>query len=115
MAKTVTKKSDKVEIKVGAETTQTVDVVISPSLRTKVAEIKDNTEKKLETQSEETEVKVVAPTKPMQTTKMVKVMLSASHRCHIGGEWYTFQANKQYNVPEQVKKILMQSGLLLPL
>lgn len=107
MAKTVTKKSDKVEIKVGAESTSPVDVVMSPSLRTKVAEIKD--------QTEETDVTVVAPTKPMQTTKMVKVMLSTNHRCHIGGEWYTFQANKQYNVPEQVKIILMQSGLLLPL
>ena len=63
------------------------------------------------------EVTLVAPTKneKLQTQKMVKVMLSKPHRCHIGGEWYSFQANKQYNVPEQVKKTLMKAGLLLPL
>ena len=63
------------------------------------------------------EVTIVAPTKneKLQTQKMVKVMLSKPHRCHIGGEWYSFQANKQYTVPEQVKKTLMKAGLLLPL
>ena len=116
MAKQVTKKADKVEITVGAKTTE--DVVMSPSLRNKVAEIKENADKKevAEKQKQE-EVTIVAPTKneKLQTQKMVKVMLSKPHRCHIGGEWYSFQANKQYNVPEQVKKTLMNAGLLLPL
>lgn len=108
MAKQVTKKADKVEITVGAKTTD--EVVMSPSLRNKVAEIKGNTEK-------QEEVTIVAPTKndKLQTQKMVKVMLSRPHRCHIGGEWYSFQANKQYNVPEQVKKTLLKANLLLPL
>lgn len=114
MAKQVTKKADKVEITVGAKTTE--DVVMSPSLRNKVAEIKENTDKK-EVAEKQEEVTIVAPTKneKLQTQKMVKVMLSKPHRCHIGGEWYSFQANKQYNVPEQVKKTLMKAGLLLPL
>lgn len=114
MAKQVTKKADKVEITVGAKTTE--DVVMSPSLRNKVAEIKENVDKK-EVAEKQEEVTIVAPTKneKLQTQKMVKVMLSKPHRCHIGGEWYSFQANKQYNVPEQVKKTLMNAGLLLPL
>ena len=114
MAKQVTKKADKVEITVGAKTTE--DVVMSPSLRNKVAGIKENADKK-EVAEKQEEVTIVAPTKneKLQTQKMVKVMLSKPHRCHIGGEWYSFQANKQYNVPEQVKKTLMKAGLLLPL
>ena len=114
MAKQATKKADKVEITVGAKTTE--DVVMSPSLRNKVAEIKENVDKK-EVAEKQEEVTIVAPTKneKLQTQKMVKVMLSKPHRCHIGGEWYSFQANKQYNVPEQVKKTLMNAGLLLPL
>ena len=114
MAKKDIKKADKVEITVGAKTTE--DVVMSPSLRSKVAEIKENVDKK-EVAEKQEEVTIVAPTKneKLQTQKMVKVMLSKPHRCHIGGEWYSFQANKQYNVPEQVKKTLMNAGLLLPL
>lgn len=105
MAKAVTKKAEKVEIKVGAEK----DVVMSQNLKTKIEAIKETKEDKKE------EVSLVAPTKQIQTTKMVKVMLAVPHRCHIGGEWYAFQPNKQYNVPEQVKKTLMKAGLLLPL
>lgn len=114
MAKKDIKKADKVEITVGAKTTE--DVVMSPSLRNKVVEIKENADKK-EVAEKQEGVTIVAPTKneKLQTQKMVKVMLSKPHRCHIGGEWYSFQANKQYNVPEQVKKTLMNAGLLLPL
>lgn len=114
MAKKDIKKADKVEITVGAKTTE--DVVMSPSLRNKVAGIKENADKK-EVAEKQEGVTIVAPTKneKLQTQKMVKVMLSKPHRCHIGGEWYSFQANKQYNVPEQVKKTLMNAGLLLPL
>ena len=114
MAKKDIKKADKVEITVGAKTTE--DVVMSPSLRNKVVGIKENADKK-EVAEKQEGVTIVAPTKneKLQTQKMVKVMLSKPHRCHIGGEWYSFQANKQYNVPEQVKKTLMNAGLLLPL
>ena len=111
MAKKDIKKADKVEITVGAKTTD--EVVMSPTLRNKVAEIKENTTKK----ENKEEVSIVAPTKneKLQTQKMVKVMLSRPHRCHVGGEWYSFQANKQYNVPKQVKSILLRANLLLPL
>lgn len=108
MAKAPNKKADKVEITVGGAST---DVVMSPSLRNKLAEIKEVSEK----ETKQDEVTVVAPTEQIQTVKMVKVMLSKPHRCHIGGEWYSFQANKQYNVPEQVKKTLLKANLLLPL
>lgn len=106
MAKKEIKKTDKVEIIVGAKPTD--DVVMSQTLRNKVAEIKEEETKEA--------VSVVAPkNEKLQTQRMVKVMLSRPHRCHVGGEWYSFQANKQYNVPEQVKAILMGANLLLPL
>ena len=57
MAKKDIKKADKVEITVGAKTTD--EVVMSPTLRNKVAEIKENTTKK----ENKEEVSIVAPTK----------------------------------------------------
>lgn len=64
---------------------------------------------------QEEEVTLVAnTTKPIEV-KNVRVMLKRDHKCHVGGVWYTFKKDKQYNVPENVKGILKKSNLLLPL
>lgn len=47
--------------------------------------------------------------------RLVKVSLTENHTCSIGGERYHFVKGKQYNVPESVKTILKQAGLLMPL
>lgn len=47
--------------------------------------------------------------------KFVKIKLVKDHYCHIGGEHYQFIKDKQYNVPENVKRILLKAGLLAPL
>lgn len=47
--------------------------------------------------------------------RLVKVSLRENHTCSIGGERYHFVKGKQYNVPESVKTILKQAGLLMPL
>ena len=78
------------------------EVVVSANLKEKLANIKND------------EVKVVNTNKTAPVT-MVKVKLVKNHRCHIGGEWYSFQAGKQYNVPEQVKLTLLKANLLMPL
>lgn len=47
--------------------------------------------------------------------KNVKISLRIDHSCVIGGEHYHFVKGKQYNVPYEVKSILKQAGLLMPL
>lgn len=73
----------------------------------------------------EDEVKVEEPKKEVtveqtKTTakkpeKMVKVKMKDRHKCCIGGEWYYLEEGKQYNVPENVKEVLMKADKLLPL
>lgn len=45
----------------------------------------------------------------------VKVRTSCDHRCSIGGTWYDFKKGVQQSVPEEVKAILLNAGLLMPL
>lgn len=45
----------------------------------------------------------------------VKIRMSVSHVCSIGGKRYSLEKGKTYNVPENVKSILLRAGLLLPL
>lgn len=56
------------------------------------------------------EVKEVAPVE-----KNVKIRPNKNHTCHIGGEYYYFERGKYYNVPQNVKFILENAGLLMPL
>ena len=44
--------------------------------------------------------------------RKVKICLAKDHSCSIGGIRYHFEAGKSYNVPEGVKSILRQAGLL---
>lgn len=50
-----------------------------------------------------------------KTTKeqTVRIKMAKDHKCHIGGQWYYLEAGKCYNVPENVKRILLNSGLNL--
>lgn len=48
-------------------------------------------------------------------TKMVRIQPKVNHKCYIGGEWYYLIKDKQYNVPENVKSILMSADILSPL
>ena len=57
--------------------------------------------------------KVEAPTKA--PVKMVKILVAKNHKCFIGGEWYYLLADKQYNVPQNVKEILAKANILKPL
>lgn len=49
-----------------------------------------------------------------KTTKMVRIRVKEKMKCFIG-EWYYFEANKVYSVPEDVKRILMNRDKLLPM
>lgn len=122
MARINKKVTTKDEITIGAKEEVTI---INPGLQKTLTNLKErgvtveNTKEEVgtnPTEKKEEEVTLVAPTVPTITpVKMVKVKLNCNHRCYIGGEWYTFNANTQYNVPEQVKTILMGANLLQPL
>lgn len=59
----------------------------------------------------EAEVKIVNPLKE----KMVKIRLREKHFCNIGGTPYHFKKNEVYTVPLNVKRVLMEAGLLTSL
>ena len=64
-----------------------------------------------EEKAKEAEVKIVNPLKE----KMVKVRLREKHFCNIGGTPYHFKKNEVYTVPHNVKRVLMEAGLLTSL
>ena len=45
----------------------------------------------------------------------VKIKMAQNHSCSIGGVFYHLEKDKQYNVPENVKAVLVRAGLLQPL
>lgn len=62
------------------------------------------------------EIKIEVPTEVTPPpTKMVKVLLNENHKCCIGGEWYYLLKDKQYNVPENVKDVLLRANKLRPI
>ena len=61
--------------------------------------------------AKEAEVKIVNPLKE----KMVKIRLREKHFCNIGGTPYHFKKNEVYTVPHNVKRVLMEAGLLTSL
>lgn len=63
----------------------------------------------------EKEVVIEQPKTVKKPEKMVKVKMKDRHKCCIGGEWYYLEEGKQYNVPENVKEVLIKANKLLPL
>ena len=64
------------------------------------------------TDSEDNEVKVEVPETKEIPDKNVKIKLRVNHKCHIGADSYNFIAGKIYTVPQNVKRILQDAGLL---
>ena len=64
------------------------------------------------TDIEDDEVKVEVPEAKEIPDKNVKIKLRVNHKCHIGADNYNFIAGKIYTVPENVKRILQEAGLL---
>ena len=61
------------------------------------------------------EVDVTAHTTSHRTEGNVKIKMRTDHRCTIAMERYDLKAGQTYVVPENVKKILNEAGLLAPL
>ena len=92
---------------------QSKDVTFNPAEEAEneaVAEVAtENAE--AEEKVKEAEVKIVNPLKE----KMVKIRLREKHFCNIGGTPYHFEKNEVYTVPFNVKRVLMEAGLLTSL
>ena len=92
---------------------QSKDVTFNPAEEAEneaVAEVAaENAE--AEEKENEAEVKIVNPLKE----KMVKIRLREKHFCNIGGTPYHFKKNEVYTVPLNVKRVLMEAGLLTSL
>ena len=88
--------------------------IISGELETK---LKSNLKKKVVEEPKETlgEVQVVVEEPKETPVKMVKILMACDHKCCIGGEWYYLLKDKHYNVPENVKAVLMNANKLKPL
>ena len=88
--------------------------IISGELETK---LKSNLKKKVVEEQKETlgEVQVVVEEPKVTPVKMVKILMACDHKCFIGGEWYYLLKDKHYNVPENVKAVLMEANKLKPL
>ena len=88
--------------------------IISGELETK---LKSNLKKKVVEEPKETlgEVQVVVEEPKVTPIKMVKILMACDHKCCIGGEWYYLLKDKHYNVPENVKAVLMEANKLKPL
>ena len=87
--------------------------IISGELETK---LKNNLKKKVVEPTEDLgEVKVVVEQPSVNPVKMVKILMACDHKCFIGGEWYYLLKDKHYNVPENVKEVLMNANKLKPL
>ncbi len=57
----------------------------------------------------------VAATSANAKKGQVRIKLLHAHSCVIGGERYSFEKGKVYNVPPDVKRILANAGLLTAL
>lgn len=85
--------------------------IVSDELNKKLT---NNLKKKKEQETQEDVIlEVEEPT--VVPVKMVKILMNENHKCCIGGEWYYLLKDKHYNVPENVKAILMRANKLRPL
>ena len=102
-------KQEEVNVDVTMDATPEVDVVETPVVEVEVQEEKVKEEPKLEVSTEPT----VDTTKKPENK--VKIHMRVDHKCCIAMERYDLKANKTYVVPENVKRILNNAGLLAPL
>lgn len=92
---------------------QTKDVTFNPAEEAEKEEVSEEVTETAEAEekAKEAEVKIVNPLKE----KMVKIRLREKHFCNIGGTPYHFKKNEVYTVPHNVKRVLMEAGLLTSL
>lgn len=97
-----------VKKKVAEEVVETVEVELS-------TEAKENVKSEAVDIASEVEVDVTATEKSVRKEGNVKIRMREDHRCTIAMVRYDLKKGQSYNVPENVKRILGERGLLAPL
>lgn len=77
--------------------------------------ISPETQKALDKVNEPQVIMEEQPTIVNAPSKNVKIVPNQNHKCFIGGKWYVLKKGVQKNVPENVKHILMEAGILSPM
>lgn len=112
MAKKLNVKKDEIN----EEVNETEEVKVNETVTIGEEDVDKKESKKAEPKKETVDIKPNTD-KPIaekpQTLKKIK--LREDHRCHIGGTNYRFSKGEVYTVPVQVKEILSNAGLLVPL
>lgn len=112
MAKIQTKKNNK--INKGEEFLENLEVNVEEEPTDEVTITGDEDENIEISVEEEPSVVIDEEALAPKVTKMVRIKLKEKMKCFIG-EWYYFEANKVYSVPEDVKRVLMNRDKLLPM
>ena len=99
-----------VKKKVAEEVVETVEVEVANTEEEK--EVETTVEADV---SAEVEVDVKATEKSVRKEGNVKIRMREDHRCTIAMVRYDLKKGQSYNVPENVKRILEEHGLLAPL
>lgn len=112
MAKAINKKDKEKEIIVDNDVQ-----LVSPELENKltVNNLAKASQEVEVGQDSDNEISIVQSEPVVTPVKMVKVLMKKDHKCCIGGEWYYLIKDKHYNVPDNVKDILLKADLLQPI
>ena len=90
--------------------------LVSPDLEAKLTNNLANKKENDEVVQDLGEVSLIEVEQPkVFPVKMTKILMACTHKCYVGGEWYYLLEGKQYNVPENVKEILLRANKLKPL
>lgn len=107
------------EVAVEVEIDETVETVEQEEIETVVeettgveVEIPEVEEPKVDVEVDKESVKVKESDR---AEGKVKIRMRVDHKCCIAMERYDLKAGKTYTVPENVKRILNNAGLLAPL
>lgn len=97
------------------EVTQEVeDKVEEQEVEVEIPNMKVSEPEEQEVNEPEVEVDL-SVTEAKRPSGFVKIRMRTDHKCCIAMERYDLKAGKTYNVPENVKEILNNAGLLAPL
>ena len=93
------------------------DIEVTPTIDEGVVnsvEIKEDTPE-VEVKTPEIDIDLEASKNSHRKEGNVKIRMRVDHRCTIAMEHYDLKAGNTYVVPENVKRILNNAGLLAPL
>lgn len=96
------------------QTNEEVVLVDKTKEEEEIVLVSKETEQKIK-DIQEDEVTITKVNSKPPEPKKVKIKMAEYHRCNIGGQWYELFEDKTYNVPPNVKDILLKAGKLMPI